>query len=414
MKRKNIIYLLLSVICCSHSFLTAQTVFIDNAPWEEVIKKAKDVGKPIFIDCYTSWCGPCKALAKNVFPQKEVGDFMNATFITAKYDMEKGDGKMLYDKYKKYIPGFPTMLVLDTDGNVQNKLVGYMTGDKLIASLQKGLSGKTLAWYETEYNKGKRDIPFMKEYVEAMQNAHEKDKCQDIIREFVDALPADSIFNADVFAMGKEYILDNPWAERYRLLLKGKNIHKIYRLPEQDRYQIDNTMGRSIKKSIDSLITITIHTNNSDSLLMAKNKKKQLTELAKSMKTMKDYHSIRAKLTTVELCADRDIIALEKLLDVCRTIGITPHYEPAIYGFMVEQTKNKKDLIRIVTTIQQMQDEDTLKHPQISWISLNLHEVLSKGYAKLGNKKRAVAELEEYNNIFQIQKKSFKALFGIE
>ena len=34
--------------------------FLDNEPWEEVVKKAKKQRKLIFVDCYTSWCGPCK------------------------------------------------------------------------------------------------------------------------------------------------------------------------------------------------------------------------------------------------------------------------------------------------------------------------------------------------------------------
>ena len=67
------------------------------------------------MDCYTSWCGPCKALAKNVFTQEKVGEFFNPRFINVKYDMEKGDGKMLNEKYKKYIVGYPTLLLLNAD-----------------------------------------------------------------------------------------------------------------------------------------------------------------------------------------------------------------------------------------------------------------------------------------------------------
>lgn len=29
--------------------------FLDNEPWEEVVKKAKKQRKLIFVDCYTSW-----------------------------------------------------------------------------------------------------------------------------------------------------------------------------------------------------------------------------------------------------------------------------------------------------------------------------------------------------------------------
>ena len=60
--------------------------------WEQALAEAKSTGKPIFMDCYTSWCGPCKQLATEIFPQKIVGDFMNSKFVNVKYDMEKEEG----------------------------------------------------------------------------------------------------------------------------------------------------------------------------------------------------------------------------------------------------------------------------------------------------------------------------------
>ena len=47
--------------------------FMDNTPWENVIQKAKEQNKWIFVDCYTSWCGPCKMLATDVFTRDDVG-----------------------------------------------------------------------------------------------------------------------------------------------------------------------------------------------------------------------------------------------------------------------------------------------------------------------------------------------------
>ena len=44
--------------------------------WEGVKQKAKNENKYIFIDAYTTWCGPCKYMSNYIFPQKEVGDFL--------------------------------------------------------------------------------------------------------------------------------------------------------------------------------------------------------------------------------------------------------------------------------------------------------------------------------------------------
>jgi thiol:disulfide interchange protein len=61
-----------------------------DATWEQVMAEAKKQEKLIFVDAYTTWCGPCKVMAQNVFTQKEVGDFYNRYFVNYKLDMEKG------------------------------------------------------------------------------------------------------------------------------------------------------------------------------------------------------------------------------------------------------------------------------------------------------------------------------------
>lgn len=48
----------------------------------ETGKKEK---KLIFVDCYTSWCGPCKMLAKNVFTQDKVADFIILNLSVSKW-----------------------------------------------------------------------------------------------------------------------------------------------------------------------------------------------------------------------------------------------------------------------------------------------------------------------------------------
>ena len=59
----------------------------------EAKELASQEGKLIFIDAFTTWCGPCKRMSAQVFTQEEVGEFYNQTFVNLKLDMEKGEGK---------------------------------------------------------------------------------------------------------------------------------------------------------------------------------------------------------------------------------------------------------------------------------------------------------------------------------
>ena len=48
--------------------------------FEEAFEAQKVNPKPIMVDAYTVWCGPCKLLDKNTFANKDVSEYLNANF----------------------------------------------------------------------------------------------------------------------------------------------------------------------------------------------------------------------------------------------------------------------------------------------------------------------------------------------
>ena len=65
---------------------------------QEALAKAKAENKIIFIDCFTTWCGPCKMMSKLTFTDSSVAAFYNSKFVNLKLDMEAGDGPSLQKK----------------------------------------------------------------------------------------------------------------------------------------------------------------------------------------------------------------------------------------------------------------------------------------------------------------------------
>ena len=88
--------------------------------------KAKKENKGIMFDAYTTWCGPCKVLKSKVFPNPELGDYINEHFVSIGVDMEAGEGPALANMYP--LEGYPTVFFLDASGKVKKKVLGLPQG----------------------------------------------------------------------------------------------------------------------------------------------------------------------------------------------------------------------------------------------------------------------------------------------
>ncbi len=99
----------------------AQITFT-SGNFDAVKKAAASSNKLIFMDVYTTWCGPCKYLAANIFPAKSVGDYVNSKFLSTQVDAEAGEGVEIARKYN--VANYPTILILDATGTELARLVG--------------------------------------------------------------------------------------------------------------------------------------------------------------------------------------------------------------------------------------------------------------------------------------------------
>ena len=150
---------------------TAQGIDFFHGSWAEAKEKAKAEQKLIFVDAFASWCGPCKRMAAQVFPDPKVGEYFNPNFICLKIDMEKPENAEFAGKYP--VSAYPTLMILDSEGKVVQKSVGALNADGLIAFGQKA-SGKTDTSqdFEKGYAEGNRDPQFLLDYVRALNRAN--------------------------------------------------------------------------------------------------------------------------------------------------------------------------------------------------------------------------------------------------
>lgn len=150
--------------------------FESESSFQEVLCKAQVEKKLVFVDCYTTWCGPCKQMSANVFPMKEVGDYFNPRFVSVKIDMEKGEGVELCRKYD--VNAFPTFLFLEADGSVRFRLVGASPAQRFISMVAEGMQQEPMSLLKQKYENGEMDIHSLASYVNTLNKSymnHEKE-----------------------------------------------------------------------------------------------------------------------------------------------------------------------------------------------------------------------------------------------
>lgn len=162
------------LLACPSIALKAQAQSTQES-WEQAKKQAKTENKLIFVDLYFTGCMPCAQMDKEVFPDPKVAAVLNTDFVTFKSDILKEEiGKKLCMKYG--VTGFPTFLLMNSDGKIIDIAGGFHDVEQFTALLQnakeaakKGIFKKYSPeiqekeypdFYKQAYLDGKRNVPF--------------------------------------------------------------------------------------------------------------------------------------------------------------------------------------------------------------------------------------------------------------
>lgn len=112
----------------------SQGIKFEKISFKEALKQAKKEHKLIFVDAYTTWCGPCKMMAKSTFTAAEVGKAFNKSFINLQIDMERGEGLTFARTYR--VRAYPSLFLINAEGKVEKRMLGYMQNDKLLEQVK--------------------------------------------------------------------------------------------------------------------------------------------------------------------------------------------------------------------------------------------------------------------------------------
>lgn len=145
---------------------------------EQASVKAKAENKLIFLDCYTTWCGPCKMMARTVFTQEKVGAAMNPKFVSVKIDMESAYGAPLAKKLQ--ITAYPTFVIFNADVQEIGRFVGGSQADEFLKRIEEKSADNSSAALKSRWDAGERDPEFLLAYLKTLTAAYKTQDANDV------------------------------------------------------------------------------------------------------------------------------------------------------------------------------------------------------------------------------------------
>lgn len=251
------------VILCCLMILSVQAQgikFSEGLSWKQIKEKAQTENKYIFVDCYATWCGPCKMMDKNVYPNDSAGSEINSDFIAVKVQMDtsKNDNAAIQAWYadakeinRQYaVTAYPTFLFFSPQGKLVHEAIGYYDVKNFIALAKDALNPQKQYYTLLEnYRSGKKDYTGMAYLATTAATLGDEDNAKQIGMDYIDNylshLSKDKLFTKDNIQFLAMYASDTK-SSAFRLLYN--NGERIKKVMNTNPYYIPSIVGYVITR----------------------------------------------------------------------------------------------------------------------------------------------------------------------
>lgn len=98
----------------------------------EALKQAESSGRPVMVDFYADWCGPCKMLDRQTYADARV---VNAAtnWVSAKIDVDANQN--LAREYE--VSSIPTIVFISPEGKELSRFSGFVPAPEMLDRMNK-------------------------------------------------------------------------------------------------------------------------------------------------------------------------------------------------------------------------------------------------------------------------------------
>lgn len=217
----------------------------EGLSWQQIVKKAKIENKFIFVDCYASWCKPCKLMDRTVYLNDTIGHLMNDKFISVKVQLDTSSGdndnvKLHYTTARNFennyrITGLPTFLFFSPDGIIRHKSAGAIGTNEFVQLVaDAGNPAKQIYSRIDSWRKGRLNYKMMPQLAKDLTESSEAELANKVAKDYLHRLEKE---REDAF-LTKEGI---EFIGQYFHLIKSSD--RIFCYYQQHPGKIDEIMG---------------------------------------------------------------------------------------------------------------------------------------------------------------------------
>lgn len=207
--------------------------FEHNSNWAKVKAKAKAENKHIFVDVFTTWCGPCKYMSDNIFPQEKVGKFFNEKFVNLKLQMDETEGdneevKSWREEAKRFakdysIAAYPTFLIFSPDGELVHRIVGGGEADDFIAKAGDGLNPETqFVTVLKKFEANPNDVATAKATAKAAEKAYDNKLLAKAVESIIANSPKEELLSNDNITLIRKSASGSTSSKAFAFLRENK------------------------------------------------------------------------------------------------------------------------------------------------------------------------------------------------